>query len=546
MFCYQCEQTAGGKGCTKVGICGKNPQTAEAQDVLIYMLKGIAKLAYPAFKAGKINEDLNHFVMKSLFATMTNVNFDKDKVKDLIQEAVQHREVAKKLYSDSCKAKGETPGKYCEYVLFEPSNDEKKLLEQAEKISILTRMESLGRDITGLQEMLTYGLKGLSAYADHAFVLCKEDMKVYEFLLEALNYLGQPNPSIDDLFNMNMKCGEINFKVMDMLEKANIQKFGIPQPTKVRITPIKGKCILVSGHDLKDLGSILEQTKGKGINVYTHGEMLPCNAYPKLKKYKHLIGNYGGAWQEQRKEFADFPGPIVMTTNCIQNPVGYEDRIFTCGVVQWPGVEHIENQNFSKVIDKALSMEGFKKDEVEKSITIGFSQYAVLDVSDKIVDLVNKGKIKHFFFIGGCDGAEIGRNYFTEFADNVPKDCMILTAGCGKYRFNKKEFGEIEGIPRLLDMGQCNDSYSAIQIAIALTNAFKCDVNELPLSLIVSWFEQKAVAILLTLLYLGIKDIRLGPSLPAFITPPVLEVLVNKFNIMPTGDAKQDLKTILN
>jgi hydroxylamine reductase len=330
-----------------------------------------------------------------------------------------------------------------------------------------------------------------------------------------------------------------------MLDDANTSSYGNPEPTQVRITAIKGKCILVSGHDLKDLGELLKQTEGKGINIYTHGEMLPCNAYPELKKYKHLVGNYGGAWQNQKKEFPLFPGAILMTTNCIQDPKGYEDRMFTCGLVQWPNVKHISDQNFSSVIEKALAMEGFMEDEEEKRITTGFAHGTVLSVADKVIAAVKSGDIKHFFFIGGCDGAKLGRNYFTEFADSVPSDCIILTAGCGKYRFNKHEFGNIGGIPRLLDMGQCNDSYSAIKIAIALAEAFGTDVNSLPLSLIVSWYEQKAVAILLTLLHLGIKNVRLGPSLPAFISPAILNVLVEKFNIMPTKTAMEDLKEIL-
>ena len=545
MFCYQCEQTANGKGCTVKGICGKDADVAALEDLLVYMLKGISKLGHYSGLMGQTNNELNLFVARSLFATMTNVNFDKVSLIVEIHKAVKLREVAKQMYLDGCAETGEKVGEYCEYVTFTPSNDEAELLEQAHNVAIPTRIEALGEDLTGLQELLTYGLKGMAAYADHAAVLGKQDDEVYAFIYEAMTYLAGDKPTVDELFALNMKCGEVNLKVLAMLDTANTDAYGTPEPTNVRTTAVKGKSILVSGHDLKELEEVLKQTEGKGINVYTHGEMLPCNAYPELKKYEQLVGNYGGAWQDQNKEFNVFPGPIVMTTNCIQDPKGYEDRIYTCGAVQWPGITHIDDYNFSEVINRAIEMPGFEEDEEDKKITIGFAHGAVLEVAGTVVDAVKSGDIKHFFFIGGCDGAEFGRNYFTDFADSVPDDCVILTAGCGKYRFNKHEFGDIGGIPRLLDMGQCNDSYSAVRIALALADAFDCEVNDLPLSLIVSWFEQKAVAVLLTLLHLGIKDIRLGPTLPAFITPPVLSVLSEKFNIMPTKTADEDLKAIL-
>jgi hydroxylamine reductase len=382
---------------------------------------------------------------------------------------------------------------------------------------------------------------------DHAAVLGKDDAELYATFHEALDFLNEDDPAVDDLISWAMKTGELNFKVMKILDEANTETYGNPEPTNVRITPVKGKCILVSGHDLKDLELLLQQTEGKGINIYTHGEMLPCNAYPELKKYKHLVGNYGGAWQDQQKEFDAFPGSILMTTNCIQKPRDtYKGRIFTTGLVAWPDVVHIgEDKDFAPVIDAALEAEGFTADDEEKRITIGFARNAVLGVADKVVDAVKSGAIKHFFLVGGCDGAKPGRNYYTEFAEKVPQDCVILTLACGKYRFNKLDFGDIGGIPRLLDIGQCNDAYSAIEIAVALSNAFDCEVNDLPLSLILSWYEQKAVAILLTLLWLGIRDIRLGPTLPAFVTPTVLNVLVEKFNIAPITTAEEDLKTIL-
>ncbi|MHC4521346.1 MAG: hydroxylamine reductase, partial [Planctomycetota bacterium] len=388
--------------------------------------------------------------------------------------------------------------------------------------------------------------KGAAAYADHAQILGKEDAGLYGEFHALLDFLAGGPTEIGDLLGNALKTGEINMKAMELLDAANTEAYGHPEPTQVRVTPVKGKCILVSGHDLKDLEELLKQTEGKGINVYTHGEMLPCCAYPGLKKYSHLVGNYGGAWQDQRKEFDAFPGPIVMTTNCIQKPKdSYKGRIFTLGVVGWPDVTHIANRGFAPVIEAALAAPGFLSDVPEKFITIGFARNAVMGAAGKVIELVKAGKIKHFYLIGGCDGAKPGRNYYTEFAEKVPDDCVILTLACGKYRFNKLEFGDIEGIPRLLDCGQCNDAYSAVQIAVALAGAFECGVNDLPLSLILSWFEQKAVAILLTLLHLGVKDIRLGPSLPAFVTPDVLNVLVEKFEIKPVGAVDEDIAATL-
>ena len=419
-------------------------------------------------------------------------------------------------------------------------------MAQGAEIGIEKRRMALGDDITGLQELLTYGLKGTAAYADHARILGVEDDAVYDFFHEALDFLTKPSPSVEELVGMVLKCGEINLTTMGLLDTANTGAYGNPVPTQVRVEPVKGKAIVVSGHDLKDLEELLKQTEGKGINVYTHGEMLPCHAYPGLKKYPHLVGNYGSAWQNQYKEFAEFPGAILMTTNCIQRPAeSYKNRIFTSGLVAWPGVTHISDRNFAPVIEAALAEEGFTEDGPDKTITVGFGHNAVLGVADKVVEAVKGGAIKHFFLVGGCDGAKPGRNYYTEFAQAVPDDCVILTLACGKYRFNKLDFGDIGGIPRLLDIGQCNDAYSAIQIAVALADAFNTDVNSLPLSLILSWYEQKAVCILLTLLHLGIKNIRLGPSLPAFVTPAVLNVLVENFNIMPISTPEEDLKAIL-
>jgi hydroxylamine reductase len=390
-------------------------------------------------------------------------------------------------------------------------------------------------------------MKGMAAYADHALVLGLESEENYAFISEALCYLAEEKPSVDTLFTLCMRCGEVNMKVMELLDAANTGAYGHPVPTPVRVEPLKGKAILVSGHDLKDLEQLLIQTEGKGIGIYTHGEMLPAHGYPKLKKFKHLVGNYGGAWQDQKVEFAKFPGAILMTTNCIQEPQeNYKGRIFTSGLVAWPGITHIANGDFTPVIEAALEAPGFVEDGPDKTILTGFGHEAVLGVADKVVDAVKTGAIKHFFLVGGCDGARSGRDYYTEFAEKIPNDCVILTLACGKYRFNKLEFGAIGGIPRLLDIGQCNDAYSAIQIAVALSKAFNCGVNELPLSLVLSWYEQKAVAILLTLLFLGIRNIRLGPTLPAFVSPNILKVLNEKFNLMPITTADKDLKAILN
>ena len=420
------------------------------------------------------------------------------------------------------------------------------LLKQAADTGIEKQKAARGDDRAGLQNLLTSGLKGMAAYADHAMILGKEDDSVYAFFFEALDFLNNPDPQVNDLLGMNLKCGEINLKVMGLLDAANTGAYGHPIPTQVRIHPLRGKAILVSGHDLKDLEMLLKQTEGKGINIYTHGEMLPAHGYPGLKKFKHLAGHYGGAWQDQHTEFDAFPGAILMTTNCIQKPKdSYKGRLFTCDLVAWPGVAHIHDRDYAPLIRAALAVEGFKEDGPGKTILVGFGHKAVLGVAGQVVEAVKAGAIRHFFLIGGCDGAKSGRNYYTEFAQQVPKDCVILTLACGKFRFNKLDFGAINGIPRLLDCGQCNDAYSAIQITVALANAFKCGVNELPLSLVLSWYEQKAVVILLTLLSLGIKDIRLGPTLPAFITPNVLNVLVENFAIKPVTTPAEDLKAIL-
>lgn len=514
MMCYQCEQTAKGEGCQIQGVCGKQASSAGIQDEIVAKVKELAFYASRLRQDEYVNKKADLAMIEGLFTTVTNVNFDDtrlEKVKETVQNQIDE---LKKLVNLEYKAL---------------------------PISVLERKALLGEDIHSLQEIITYGLKGAAAYYDHAQTLGYEDDKLIGEFWNVLDFLNNKNATADELLAKALKTGEINFKVMQLLDEANTGTYGHPEPTKVRITPVKGKAIVVSGHDLKDLEELLKQTEGTGINVYTHGEMLPCNAYPRLKKYKHLVGNYGGAWQDQQKEFKEFPGAILMTTNCIQNPKDYSDRIFTTGLVAWPNVKHVHRNDFSAVIDAAIKADGFQEDGEEKYITIGFGRNSVLSVAPAVIDAVKTGKIRHFFLIGGCDGAKSGRNYYTEFAQKVPQDCVILTLACGKYRFNKLEFGDIGGIPRLLDVGQCNDAYSAIKIALALADAFETDVNSLPLSMILSWYEQKAVAILLTLLYLGIKNIRLGPSLPAFISSNVLNILVENYNIKPITTVEQDL-----
>jgi hydroxylamine reductase len=419
------------------------------------------------------------------------------------------------------------------------------MVAQGETVGIPTGA-GVNEDIRSLRELLVYGIKGLAAYADHARILGQEDPMISAFIYEAMAGTLNDALGVDELVGLALKCGEVNLRAMELLDAGNTGTYGHPVPTKVPLGAKQGKAILVSGHDLKDLDDILKQTEGKGINVYTHGEMLPCHGYPELKKYPHFYGHYGTAWQNQAKEFAAFPGAILMTTNCIQKPTeSYKDNIYTTGLVGWPGVQHIADKNFAPVIDKALAMPGFAEDTAGKEVMVGFGRNAVLGVAGQVIEAVKNKDIRHFFLVGGCDGAKTGRNYYTELVEKIPSDCVVLTLACGKFRFFDKDLGDIGGIPRLLDIGQCNDAYSAVQIAVALAGAFECGVNDLPLSMILSWYEQKACVILLSLLHLGIRDIRLGPSLPAFISPNVLDVLVKNFNIMPIGTPDEDLKAIL-
>ena len=543
MFCYQCEQTANGKGCTKLGVCGKTPEIANLQDLLIFQIKGISCFGKSLAAAGQeIEKSVISFIENILFTTLTNVNFD---AKEHVKLLRKSQEIKENLRERAGEIKNHTA--HASYDLPETKTE---MLKDAHLAGIMYD-KSLDPDIRSLRQTILYGLKGISAYGHQARELGYYSDQVDDFYIQALEALTDDSLTVEELIRMTMRIGEMAIAVMKKLDEANTEVYGNPAPHKVNIHMKKGPFIIVSGHDLKDLEMLLEQTKGKGVNIYTHGEMLPCHGYEGLKKYPHLVGNFGGAWQDQQKQFDNLPGCILMTTNCLMRPrESYKDRIYSTNVVGWEGVKHIgrkENgdKDFSEIIQQAIELGGYPEDQEPQEILVGFGHHAALSYAEKIVEAVKAGKIRHFFLIGGCDGARPGRNYYTEFAKLVPEDCMILTLACGKYRFNKLEFGEVAGLPRLLDVGQCNDVYSAIRIATALADAFDTDVNGLPLSLILSWYEQKAVADLLALLSLGIKGIYLGPTLPAFLSPNVLQYLVDTFDLRLISNAEDDIKNCL-
>jgi len=542
MFCNQCEQTAKGKACTVVGVCGKNEEVADLQDLLIHALQGLALFAREGRKAGIVDEPTDLFVLEAIFSTLTNVDFDPDRFVALIRRTVELREAMKARVA----AAGGKVDFTAAAASFLPEGSAGDMAVRGKALNLIENLDPDG-DVRSLKQTVLYGLKGIAAYADHAAILGQTDPAVPAFCYEALTSMMVSNMTVEQGVSLAMKTGEVNLRAMELLDAANTGTYGHPVPTPVPLGHRKNKCILVSGHDLHDLKLLLQQTEGKGIDIYTHGEMLPCHGYPGLKKYPHFYGHFGTAWQNQQKEFPEFPGPILFTTNCIQKPQGvYMDRVFTDGLVGWPGVKHIVGKDYSAVIAMAQAMDGFTDEADKGSVLTGFGRNAVLGVADKVIGAVKAGAIRHFFLVGGCDGAKPGRNYFTRFVEEAPADCVVLTLACGKFRFFDKQLGDIGGIPRLLDVGQCNDAYSAVQIAVALAKAFDCGVNDLPLSLVLSWYEQKAVAILLTLLYLGIKDIRLGPSLPAFLSPNVLQFLVDTFGIKPVAaDPQEDFKAIL-
>jgi hydroxylamine reductase len=540
MFCFQCEQTANEKGCTQFGVCGKSPEVAALQDLLIYALKGLSQVTIEARKHDMPTENEDIFTCKALFSTLTNVNFDKNRFVTLIKKTVYLRDSLRKKVEDTggiIKSSGP--------VIFAPKNVINELVEQGRLVGIKSD-PTLDPDVHSLQWLLIYGIKGVAAYTDHAYILGQKDTKIFAFIQEALTATLDKSLRVNDLVGLVLKCGETNLRAMELLDAGNTGTYGHPVPTKVPLGAKKGKAILVSGHDLQDLEAILKQTDGKGIYVYTHGEMLPAHGYPEMKKYPHFYGHYGTAWQNQQKEFRTFPGAILMTTNCIQRPLeNYQGNIFTTGLVGWPNVTHIADKTFTPVVEKALEMPGFQEDTDGKTVMVGFARSTILSVTNKVVEAVKNKNLRHILLVGGCDGAKPGRNYYTELVEKAPADTIVLTLACGKFRFFDKDLGTLGGLPRLLDVGQCNDAYSAIQVAVALADVFGVGVNDLPLSLVLSWYEQKAVAILLTLLYLGIKNIRLGPSLPAFITPNILNILVKNFNIMPITTPEKDLKAIL-
>ena len=543
MFCYQCEQTAGGKGCTKMGVCGKTPEIAALQDLLIYQIKGISCYAKEIVEKGEnVDKSIVTFIENSLFTTLTNVNFDADFHVEILKESQRIKEKVRKQVG---KIKNDT-----DHATYNLSETKSEMLEDAKKAGIMYD-QKLDPDIRSLRQTIIYGLKGISAYGHQARELGYYDDQVDNFYIRALEATTDDTLSVEELIRWTMRTGDMSVAVMKKLDEANTTVYDNPSPHKVNVHIKKGPFIIVSGHDLKDLEMLLEQTERKGINIYTHGEMIPSHGYPGLKKYPHLVGNFGSAWQNQQKEFDNIPGCILMTTNCLMRPrETYKDRIFTTSVVGWDGVKHIPKgkdgkKDFTEIINKALELGGYEEDQEPHEILVGFGHNATLSNAETIVNAVKDGKIRHFFLIGGCDGARPGRSYYTEFAKMVPDDCIILTLACGKYRFNKLEFGEVAGLPRLLDIGQCNDAYSAVRIATALADAFGTDVNGLPLSLIISWYEQKAVADLLALLSLGIKGIFLGPTLPAFLSPNVLQYLVDTFNLRLISTPEDDLKTCL-
>ncbi|KFX55046.1 hydroxylamine reductase [Clostridium botulinum] len=543
MFCYQCEQTAGGKGCTKLGVCGKTPEVANLQDLLIYQCKGISVYAMELIEKGEnIDKDIVKFVENSLFTTLTNVNFDAEVHVEMLKESQKIKEELRKKIGNIKE--------YPEQASYNLSETKDEMLKDSKKAGIMFD-QTIDADVRSLRQTIIYGLKGISAYGHQARFLGYYDDQVDNFYFRGLECTTNDNLSVEELIRMTMRTGDMSVAVMKKLDEANTETYKNPTPHKVNVHIKKGPFIIVSGHDLRDLEMLLKQTEGKGINIYTHGEMMPSHGYPGLKKYKHLVGNYGGAWQDQQKEFDGIPGCILMTTNCLMRPrETYKDRIFTTSVVGWDGLKYIKAdkdgyKDFTEIIEKALELGGFKESEEPHEILVGFGHHATLSNAETIVNAVKEGEVRHFFLIGGCDGARPGRNYYTEFAKKVPMDCIILTLACGKYRFNKLEFGEVAGLPRLLDVGQCNDAYSAVRIATALADAFDTDVNGLPLSIILSWYEQKAVADLLALLSLGIKGIFVGPTLPAFFSPNVLQYLVDTFNLKLISEPDDDLKTCL-
>jgi hydroxylamine reductase len=548
MFCEQCEQTASGDGCHQFGACGKSPQVNAVQDLLVYCLRGIAPIALQAKSQGLDTHAIDVFTCEALFATMTNVNFNPSRFTDYIETAIAYREQLKAQLQEATE-----PRTWPAIAEFVP-NSKESLEAQGETVALkfISQVGKDSVDIFSLKLTVLYGLKGVASYTFHAYEVGQEDEQVYRFIYRALAALNDYSTSLEDWVALALEVGAINLRAMELLDAGHTHTFGHPVPTTVPLNPRLGKAILVSGHDIRQLEAILKQTAGTDITVYTHGELLPAHGYPKLKQtHSHLYGHYGTAWQNQTKEFAKFPGAVVVTTNCLMPPHDhYSDKLFSIGPVGYPHLTYLPAEehgipDYTPVIEKALALPGFTEVAPPRSVKVGFAHNAVLSVADTVIDAVKQGKIRHFFLVGGCDGAKPGRSYYTEFVEQVPDDCVVLTLACGKFRFFDRDLGEIAGLPRLMDVGQCNDAYSAIQIALALANAFEVGVNELPLSMILSWYEQKAVAVLLTLLHLGIQDIRLGPTLPAFISANVFKLLSEKYRLQPITTPEQDLAACL-
>ncbi|MCE7536108.1 hydroxylamine reductase [Aliivibrio fischeri] len=551
MFCIQCEQTIQTpttKGCSFAqGMCGKTAEVSDLQDILVYALQGVSFWAEQGRKVNVIFDEIDQWAPKAFFATLTNVNFDPERVIEFALQAQAYKQQLEETVRAAATVTNTELDELSPAAKFELPTEADQIIALAPQAAVNRGHETQHEDVIGLRLLCLYGLKGAAAYMEHARVLGQTDKDVFAEYHQIMAWLGTDPMDLGELLDCSMKIGLMNYRIMEMLDTGETDTFGHPEPSQVNVKTIEGKCILVSGHDLHDLEKILQQTEGKGINVYTNGEMLPAHSYPELKKYPHLVGNYGSAWQNQQKEFANFPGAIVMTSNCLLNPnVGqYADRLFTRSIVGWPGVAHIEGDDFTTVIDCALAQEGFKHNEIEQMITVGFGRNALMAAAPAVVEQVKEGNISHFFLVGGCDGDKSERSYYTDFTAQAPEDSVILTLACGKYRFNKNQFGDINGIPRLLDVGQCNDAYSAIQLALALAKEFDCDINELPLTLVLSWFEQKAIVILLTLFALGVKGIYTGPTAPAFLTNNLLAIIQEKFDMRSIGNVEDDLKAIL-
>lgn len=545
MFCVQCEQTIrtpAGNGCAFAqGMCGKTAETSDLQDLLIAVLQSLSAWALHARSANIIEHEIDSFAPRAFFSTLTNVNFDSDRIIAFAVQAQNYRDQLKAR----CAVLGLNEPEHPLAHLALNGSDAEVLQQQAQAFALNAGDDH--EDIVGLRLLCLYGLKGAAAYMEHAHVHGRYDNDVYQQYHQIMSWLGTRPNNVDALLAEAMHIGKMNFAIMEMLDEAQTTTYGDPQPVKVNVRPVAGKAILISGHDLKDLQLLLEQTAGTGVNVYTHGEMLPAHGYPGLNKYPHLVGNYGSGWQNQQSEFARFPGPIVMTSNCIIDPTigDYQNRIWTRSIVGWPGVNHLDGDDFAPVIQQAQSMAGFPWSEIPHEITVGFGRRVLLDACDSIIDLATQKKLRHVFLVGGCDGSRDKRSYYTDLATAVPDDCLILTLACGKYRFNKLDFGTLEGLPRLLDVGQCNDSYAAIVLAVKLAEKLNCGINDLPLSLVLSWFEQKAIVVLLTLLSLGVKNIRTGPTAPAFLTDNLLAILKKEFGMIPVTTVENDLAAIL-